>query len=469
MCILCRPFARRTLGGLVATAAAGSLIAAPVAAQPALALPGRGTFLIRAGKVLTMDQAGDLDRAAVLVRDGRIEAVGDIAQTRGATVIDAPDAVIMPGLVDTHWHMWNSIARGLAGSGAGGYWEVWKKLAPAFRPEDNGIGTRLALAEAVHGGITTVHNWSHNTRSLESAEAELAAHRESGLRGRFSFGYPQELAGDRRMDFAALETLLQRHAAEPGDGLTSLGMCVRGPERSQERIWREEWAFARAHRLPLTVHIAVSRKLAALGSIKTLAKDGLLGPDIQLVHATHADQADLELIAKSGSPVSISPWTELRVGYGVPRIKAMADAGLRLSLSIDNTPLAGNADLFTVMKAAVDLAAGVDETQEPIPARQVLEWATIGGARDLGLDQVTGSIVPGKRADLILVQLDALNTGAAEDLDSVLTHAVQPANVSLVMADGRVLKQDGRLVGVDPNALLAQAAGAFAGVRARAA
>ncbi|SNB76534.1 Cytosine/adenosine deaminase [Arboricoccus pini] len=461
MCLLCGPINRRRFGALAGLAA--SDLAAPAASSLAAAV--RGEYLIRAGRVLTMEPGGDVEGGAVHVRDGWIVAVGKAIEAPGATLIDRPDAVLMPGLIDTHWHMWNSVGRGLAG-GQAGYWPAWRRLAPAFRPDDNYLGARLALAEAAYSGITTVHNWSHNTRGYDHAMAEIRAHRESGLRGRFAFGYPQEMGPGARMDFAALERVQSEVGAD--DGLTSLGMCVRGPERSEAAIWREEWAFARAQKLPLSVHIAITRELAKQQAIATLAREGLLGPDIQLVHATHATVEDARAIAASGSPVSLSPWTELRVGFGIPPIGLLHDAGVKLSLSIDNTPLAGNADFFNVMKIALNIAAGSAERQEPIPARTFLEWATIGGASDLGLADVTGSIRPHKRADLILVDMADINTGPTADLDAVLTHAAQPANVSFVMADGRILKEAGRLKDVDVPALVHAAEDALAGIRARA-
>ncbi|HTU08545.1 MAG TPA: amidohydrolase family protein, partial [Trebonia sp.] len=155
-----------------------------------------GNLLVRGGYVLTMDAAGDLPAGDVHVRDGEIVAVGEHLDAPGAEVIDAAGKIVAPGLVDTHWHMWNTLLRGLSDA-RGGYFTTCTALGRHFRPADSYAGTRLAAAEAIDAGITTVHDWAHNVRGLDWAEAGLRALAESGLRARFSYGYPQGQPNDR--------------------------------------------------------------------------------------------------------------------------------------------------------------------------------------------------------------------------------------------------------------------------------
>ncbi|CAN5400118.1 amidohydrolase family protein [soil metagenome] len=414
-------------------------------------------WLISGGTVVTMDPLlGDIADCDVLVRNGAIVEIGRGLAAGDAERIDARDCIVMPGLIDTHWHMWNTLARGLSRSAKGGFQPTMTALAKVWTPDAAALGVRLALAEAVDGGITCAVNWAHNIRSPAHARAEFGAMDESGVRGRFSYGYPNDLPAGETMDVADL-IQLRREAFVVRRGLVGLGVCVRGPERSDESVWRHEWSAARDLGLPLSTHIATTREAAAKRAVATLARDGLLGRDIQLVHATHATAQDFESIAAAGSPLSLSPWTELEVGYGVPPVAAAMRAGVRLSLSVDNQMLAGRADMFAVMKLAADIASGSEQNQSAITNRDALRWATLGGAEDLGIADAVGSLAPGKRADLIMVRSDRLGVAPYASVDSLLTHSAQAADVDFVMIDGVVHKRDGRLLRIDVPALLREA------------
>jgi 5-methylthioadenosine/S-adenosylhomocysteine deaminase len=442
-----------------------SALAFPALAQTA-ASP-RNETLLSGASILSLDPERPLATGDIHVRDGEIVSIGESLDVPGADRLDMRGRIVLPGLVDTHWHMWNSLARGFSMSKYGPFAKTMAPLSAAWTPEASALAVRLATAEAINAGITTVNNWAHNTKGVEFAEAELAAMRESGIRGRFSYGYPQALKPDEKMDFAALEGFLGKHAGGR-TGLVDLGICTRGPDRSAAAIWREEWAFAREKGLPVTTHIASDRKSGAMGNIATMAKEGLLGPDIQLVHATHATEEDFRLIREAGSPVSISPWTELQVGYGVPPIAAMAEAGIVMGLSVDNMVLSGNADMFSVMKVTADIAAGQAETQGKVPDATVLDWAVRGGAKSLGLDQRIGRLAPGMRADIIAVRTGDLNTVGAFSPEFLLTHSAQPDDVDFVMIDGTVHKRDGRLTSIDVAALSEEAETMMARLRSEA-
>jgi 5-methylthioadenosine/S-adenosylhomocysteine deaminase len=437
--------------------------AAALAALPAAAATRRPVLLRRADTVVTME-GPPVPGADVLIRAGAIAAVGRGLPADDAEVIDCAGHLLMPGIVDTHWHMWNTAARGLWRSARGGFAPTAAALSPHFSPADVGIGVELALAEAVNAGITTVHNWAHNVRSRAHAEAEVAAMTASGVRGRFAYGYPQDAPPEQAMD---LDDLAAR-ARRPPSPLVSLGICARGPDRSAAAVWHREWATARRLGLPITTHLASDRAAAAKGGIASLAAAGGLGPDVLLVHLTGANRKDLDRVAREGSPVSISPWTELEVGYGVPPMADLVAAGVTLGLSVDNTVLAGAADPFAVMKLAADLARGTARDQMVVADEAALRWATIDAARAMGLDRQVGSIVPGKRADIVGMRLDGLNLAPAADPFSLVTHAARPDNVSLVLIDGVPHKMAGQLMRVDVPALQQRAQRSIASIRARA-
>jgi len=440
---------RRTLlGGIGITLAASAL---PARAQVA----ANRDFLLVGGTVLTMKPGATPRVADIHVVNGAIGQIGDNLQVEGAERIDMSGAMVLPGLVDTHWHMWNSLARGFSVSRLGPFAKTMAPLAKAWTPEAAALSVRIAVAEALQSGVTTVNNWAHNTKSIEFAEAEYSGMRESGIRGRFSYGYPQALKPDEKIDFNALESFLKAHPADGGQ--LHLGICTRGPDRSGGPVWREEWEFARDRRLPITTHIASDRKAAAMKSITAMSKEGFLGTDVQLVHATQASRDDLAMIREARSPISISPWTELEVGYGVPPVALMAEVGVAMGLSVDNMVLSGNSDMFSVMKLTADIAAGQSERQGKVQDAKVLGWATQGGAQGLGLGSHVGTLEAGMKADIIAVRSDDLNTVASMNPYFALTHAAQPGNVDFVMVDGTIHKRSGRLTNIDEEALVEQA------------
>ena len=449
--------------------------------------PGsHGSLLIRGGHVLTMDSAGDIPGGDVHIRDGVIQAIGTNLDVPEAELVDARGKIVLPGFVDTHWHMWNTLLRGMSDGrpvpdeanpdryfpDRSGYFATCVGLGRHFLPGDTYAATRLAAAEAIDSGITTVHDWAHNIRGLEWAEAGLRALRESGLRARFSYGYA---TGHRNDQLMALDDLRKIASAWPGydaDGRIALGMAWRGTGGSNPAmrvppsLYTEEIAAARALGLPVTVH-ACGPALAA-GQLATYAEAGLLGPDLQVVHLNNASPAEIALAAEAGTPVSVSPWTELQIGYGQPVTGELLAAGLPVGLSVDTTMLCGNADMFGIMKVTHACANGQARDEFALTPRDVLRLSTVDGARTLGLDAVTGSLAVGKRADLIVVSLDAPNLGVPTEAARLLVTAATPRDVDVVIADGRILKRDGAVTSLEVPEVVSAARSALTGVLSRA-
>jgi 5-methylthioadenosine/S-adenosylhomocysteine deaminase len=428
--------------------------------------------VIRGGLVLTMDSAGDIAGADVHIRDGVIAAVGKNLDVPGAEVIDASGKIVAPGFVDTHWHLWNTLLRGLSdGSGRAGYFKTCVELGRRFLPADTYAGTQLACAEAIDAGITTVHDWAHNIRGPDWAQAGLRSLAESGLRARFSYGYETGHPNDRLMALDDLAQVAARWPAYSAGGRIHLGMAWRGnggsnpAMRVAPTLYRAEIEAARGLGLPVTVHACGPR--AAAGQVAAYAADGLLGSDLQLVHLNSASPREIALAAAHGTPVTVSPFTELQIGYGQPVTAGLLAAGLATGLSVDTTMLSGNADMFAIMKVTQACANALAYDEFALGARDVLRLATIEGARTLGLGSVTGSLTAGKRADVIIVSVDAPNIGVLTDPARLLVTAAHPGNVDTVIADGRPLKRDGVLTGYDIAEVTRSARDALSGVLAR--
>jgi cytosine/adenosine deaminase-related metal-dependent hydrolase len=452
----------------------GRVVPAPPSSSRALRQPG--ALVIRGGYVLTMDPAaGDLPAADVQIADGQIVAVGPgLAVPAGTPEIDAAGMIVAPGLVDTHWHMWNTLLRSMSASPPEpGYFKVMVGAGRVFAPDDIYQGTRLACAEAISSGITTVHDWCHNVRGPGYAEAGLRALAEAGLRARFSFGCAAGHPNDQAMDLPGLQELHRDWDAYSDGGRLSLGMAWRGPGGSNpavrvpEPVYRREIETARVLGIPVTVH--ASGPPSAQGQIAVLAQAGLLGPDLQVVHGNVATGDEVAALAAAGSPVSISPHSELLIGYGLPRTAEFLAAGIGVGLSVDTTLLTGNADMFAIMKVTQGIVNAQANDEFAMTHRQALSLATIEGACSLGMGEVTGSITPGKRADIICVSTGGPNLGVMTDPAHMLVTAAQPADVDTVIADGRVLKRAGALTTVDLPQAREDARRALAGVLARAA
>jgi len=200
--------------------------------------------------------------------------------------------------------------------------------------------------------------------------------------------------------------------------------------------------------------------------IEVLDQANLLGPDVLIVHATWSTDRDMERLAATKTPVSLSPYTELRTGFGITPVDRFLKFGVPVSLSVDTTLLCGNADMFAIMKAIQNIADGAAPSEFDIHPRRVLQLATIDGANALGIGDKVGSLSPGKRADLILVRTTDINMAPLTEPVRMIVQSAQPANVDLVMVDGRILKRDGRLTTVDVARVVADATETINRVRA---
>jgi len=438
-------------------------------------LPARGEYLVRHGHVLTMDAGlGDIPGGDVHVRNGEIIAVGKGLRAPGAQMLDASRMIVLPGLIDTHWHMWTTYLRSMAGdSPEQGYFPLTTKYGQAMRPIDMYRGTRLAAAEAIFSGITTVNDECHNVRSHDYAVEDLRALGEVGIRGRWSYGAYRGMPPTEARNLADFEALHKNWSAHSNGGLVSLGYIWSGvgstaspvsPERFE--MSRKEIETARRLGAPVSVHLS-ARENTPPGWVEALAKGGFLGKDLLLIHALSTSASEMKLLAAAGTSISVSPGSELRIGYGLTKACDFDAAGINVCVSVDTAPLTGNAHLFGILKLLrnAENAKAFDEFK--FTARRALEFGTIHGARALGIDHVTGSLTPGKRGDLILVRTDGLNMGVFTDPAHMLVEAAEPSDVDTVIVDGRILKRGGKMTALDPAEVIAGASATLADVSKR--
>lgn len=470
---------RRALIGSAAALGATSLAAPPSIAAikfakppgAVRALPARSEFIIRGAYVMTMDPAtGDIAGGDVHVKDGAIVDVGKGLRAPNATIFNGERMIALPGLVETHWHMWNTLLRSYSGdTHETSYFPMVAAIGKYWTPAETLQGTRLGAVEAINSGITTVHNWSHMLPAPEFADAELRALADAGIRARFSYGWSPQLAETEPVPLADIERLHKNWAKLDNGGLIHLGLGWRGMWRfgkeSPERVYRSEFEFARGIGIPIALHVPGVRNSPPVVAMH--AKAGLLGKDVLIAHATWVTADEIKLLKDAGCSVSLSPVTDARVGYGFAPTSELIDSGVNCCISIDTTAVTGTCSLFENMKYLVNLENGRFGSEFKLLPRKTLELATINGARALGLDDRIGSLAPGKRADLIMVSTRGVNLGVFTDPAHLLVEATGPENVDTVVVDGRVLKRAGRLTHIDADHLTDQTEAALEALRKR--
>lgn len=434
----------------------------------------RGHYVIKGGRVVSVDASiGIQPKADVHVRDGEIIDVGTDLQVSGAEVLDAADMLVMPGLIDSHHHMWSSLGRNFIAEGYEYFPAKWATSAH-YEPEDFNNSVLLGLTESLAAGVTTVHNWSHNTRTSEHADAELAAHRDAMVRARYSYGHPDLMPEDQALSFADIDRVRSEWFEDRMvfEDVVHLGVNLRGPDLGEVHVFDQEMKEALARGLPVAIHTMQGGTTKV--DAEEMERKGYLGPDFLLCHFLAATEADRQAMARTRTPLSYAVHSEFRLGQaGDPRaaLLKMRDAGVTVSFSVDATSIAP-INLFEAMNVAWNMGIpweGTDTADaEPLSFADCIRMATINGARALGLEEVTGSLTPGKRADILMVRRRDVNVAPVVDVESTVVRSLTPANVDTVLIDGRILKRHGELIALDIENVVENAERSAHAVRRRA-
>jgi 5-methylthioadenosine/S-adenosylhomocysteine deaminase len=435
-----------------------------------------GLYLIRGAYLLTLaGEEGELVMGDVRIEDQHISDIGPALASEGAEVIDAAGMIAMPGLVDTHRHCWGAILRGGAcyGDLTAYFATNVFTYGAAFTPEDNYTSIRFGMAEAVDSGITAVHAWEHNIQTPQHARASLQALRESGMRGRFSYGpsadpqSPRSFAvGSETIDFEDILRLRDDEFSEPGR--FDLGIAARGVEFSRPEVWKAEFAFAREHGLPITAHSMMTpHDVEQHRAVQVYHENGALGADLQLVHCIRVNEEEIAWLAESGTHVSISIMSNLRCGMGLPPVLAMTRAGVAVALSMDTMGASDNSDMFAAMRVTLGIERAKADDGSAFQPSEVLHQATAAGAAYLGLGGTLGVLRKGALADVILLRATDLNMAPLNVPDGQVVLCAQPANVDTVFIDGEPRKRDGELVGLDRRQLVSEATAAIDALKQR--
>lgn len=412
--------------------------------------------LIQGATILTL--AGDEPFTGdILSEDGRISAIAPMLPADGAYIVEASGLIAIPGLVNAHIHLWQGGLRGVAGDWS--FSEYFEKMlagiAGAIRPEELAIGNEIGAWEQIEAGVTTLFDWSHALGGPDHADAALAGLEASGIRAIFGYGPPSDPlkwwsnSTERHpTDAARLAKRLQGHDR------IRLALAIRGPDFTPDRIVAHDIRAARDLGILASMHIGVrpGRRSPHEG-LAGIARAGLLGPDLNFVHANTLSDEEHGIIADAGASVSLAPEIELQQGMGLPATGAVLRAGGLPSIGTDVTA-AYSPDMFGQMRLILQLQRHADweslrqgDERKFLTSRDVLLMATIGGAKALRLDNEIGTLEVGKRADIVLVRpgFAAGLSPVADPYQAIVLHS-GAGNVVSVIIDGKIRKENYALI-----------------------
>ncbi|MBT4092593.1 MAG: amidohydrolase family protein, partial [Nitrospinaceae bacterium] len=379
-------------------------------------------------------------------------------------IIEAADMIVMPGLVNAHMHTWQTGIRGVAGDWSLGDYmgHMHANLATQFAPEDLYLANLLGALNQINCGATSLFDWCHNNPTPEHTDRAIDGLEEAGIRALFAHGTPKpdvEKDGMPHSEMPHPEAEIKRLATgrlSNRGALVTLGMAIRGPDISTWEVAEHDVRLAGEYELVASAHMG-GRPGGGMtkGGIGKLNDANLLGPAYNVVHGCQLTDDEFQMIGDAGATVSSCPEVEMQMGHGHPVCGRILAAGGAPSLGVDiESNISG--DMFTVMRMALQhqraadnqkiIDTGASPGKVSIAARQALKWATIEGARAMGLDSSTGTLTPEKQADLIMIRTTDLNLYPVNNAAEAAIFQAGIGNVDTVMIGGAVLKRGGKLV-----------------------
>jgi 5-methylthioadenosine/S-adenosylhomocysteine deaminase len=428
-------------------------------------------ILVRGGFVLSMSGISSNDgRADVLIEDGLIAAIGSSLPPGDATVIEAEGSVVMPGLIDSHRHLWYTPLRAGAmdhslGDIARG---IWPKVGGNITPDDIYSGTRAGIVDALNLGITTVLDYCHAINTDVHANRAVDAHLELPGRALFAYGPSiaqkmKELSGATpSTDWSHSRDILERL----GDsGRISLALALQGPGASGRKGFEHDLGTARDMGVPIAAHIAPVAGGPPNSEISTLDDWGLLGPDMHFDHCTGSSDSDFAKLHEWGVQVTVTPMAEWLLGMGMPPLTRMHRAGLKPAIGADAV-CSSSGDLFEEARAGLmaaryvatsDVIAGgaaVSRGEElEMTTMDAIASITSRAAAAVFMSDSVGTLEIGKKADVIVVSDRGLDPGSVDEAAALLIGTAAASDVNAVIVDGVVVKHRGRMVGIDTQSI----------------
>src|SRR5436305_5867803 len=414
------------------------------------------TTLIKNGTLLTMDDSDSVVTGDLLIRGSHIQSVGEAADSADV-VIDASGCAVLPGFVQTHVHLCQTLFRGAADDLALIDWlkkRVWPMEA-AHTGASARASARLAIAEMIKGGTTcalTMETVNHTAEAFRVVE-------ESGFRATIGKcmmdkgdGMPDALHEETESSIRESLSLLEEWHGR-ADGRIRYGFaprfavsCTREMLMKVAQLARERGVMIHTHASENRTEIEMVERETGQRNVAYLHSVGITGRHVALAHCIHLNDAEIEILASTSTNVAHCPSSNLKLGSGIAPIKEMLERGISVSIGADGSPCNNRLDMFTEMRTAA-LLQKVQHGADVLPAQRVLRMATIDGARALGLEKEIGSLEVGKLADLIIVNLDCLHsTPLPAEIVSAIVYSAQACDVRDVFIDGQQIMRERNLL-----------------------
>ena len=426
-----------------------------------------GSILIKGGQIVTIDEHDSIVSGDLLIRNGRIESIGEV-NNADATVIDARGCVLLPGFVQTHLHLCQTLFRGAADDLSLIDWlkkRVWPMEA-AHTAASIAASARLGIAELIKGGTTcalTMETVSHTDEVFKVVE-------ETGFRATVGkcmmdkgAEVPPGLQEKTANSIAAALELLHKWDGKANGRIHYCFAprfaisCTSELLSAVAQLARERGVMIHTHASENKTECALVEQDTGMRNIAYLQSVGISGKHVALAHCVHVDGDELRLLSSNGTNVVHCPSSNLKLGSGIAPVKEMLEAGVSVSLGADGAACNNRLDMFTEMRTAALLQKAL-HGPEILPAHKALRMATVDGAKAMGLEQETGSIEPGKRADVVVLKITALHaTPKPKDLASAIVYAAQPDDVQTVIIDGRLVMRDRKLLTLNEEEVRADA------------
>jgi 5-methylthioadenosine/S-adenosylhomocysteine deaminase len=414
------------------------------------------SILIKGGTVVTMDNDNSIVRGDVLIRDGRIAGVGGEIDETVNEVINAEGCAVLPGFVQTHVHLCQTLFRGAADDLSLIDWlkkRVWPMEA-AHTLESIRVSAQLGIAELVRGGTTC----ALTMETVRHTEEVLRVVEETGFRATVGKcmmdkgeDVPRELREETRESIRESVALIEKWHGK-GNGRIRCCFAPRFAISCTRELLSEVSQLAKQHQVMIHTHASENKNECEIVESETGRRNvayldslGISGSHVLLAHCVHLDDEEMETLARTRTNVAHCPSSNLKLGSGIARINDMLASGISISLGADGAPCNNRLDMFTEMRTAALLQKAL-HGPEVLPAGQTLRMATIDGARGLGLGDEIGSLETGKRADVIVVDLNRPHSSPGGDVVSTLVYSAQPSDVRATVIDGQFAMRDGELV-----------------------
>jgi 5-methylthioadenosine/S-adenosylhomocysteine deaminase len=374
-----------------------------------------------------------------------------------AEIIDATGRLVIPGLVDTHRHVWQGAIAAYTPQITGAGYEpiVLAGISPEYAPQDIYAGTLWGALQALDAGVTTIADWAHNLQSAEHADANLRGLQDSGIRGYFLYGGPGPKADEPNPPHPQdARRMRDQHFPNGVNGRLRMGMALRGPAFTSEERNTEDFNFARELGLPISTHVGMAGTAGAIGMID---RNGLLGPDVNYAHGNMLTDAEFDLIASSNGTLSITASSDMLMQFGTyPATGRALERHITCGFGVDTICSCGT-DLFSEMRLALAaersranadaLASGRRVPNVALHQRDMLRLATIEGARVWNLQDEVGTLTAGKQADIAVIDMRSPHLDGFGDQIAMMVLGAGPADVETVIVGGDIVKRDGKLAG----------------------